>query len=122
MIGKKADWFMDNWPEWFALILLVIGFIIAVSAGSAVVLYIISILFGSIFGRWMFRFRKKLKVPGEKDLDREWLRKCGYHLFAGLGDGVDLALRQVQSKKEGNARRINQGDGNQVDEKFNIIS
>ena len=63
MIGKKADWFMDNWPEWFALILLIIGFIIAVSAGSAVILYIISILFGSIFGRWMYRFRKKLKVP-----------------------------------------------------------
>ena len=63
MIGKKADWFMDNWAEFFALVLLIIGFIIAVSAGSAVVLYIISMLFGAAFGRWWYRFRKKLKVP-----------------------------------------------------------
>jgi hypothetical protein len=63
MIGKKADWFMDNWPEWFALVLLVIGFIIGVSAGSAVVLYLVSLLFGGIFGRWWFRFKKKMKVP-----------------------------------------------------------
>jgi len=62
------------------------------------------------------------KVLGEKDLDCERLRKCGYHLFAGLGDGVDLALRQVQSKKEGNARHINQGNDNKVDKKSNIIS
>jgi len=63
MIGKKADWFMDNWAEFFAFIILIIGFIIAVSAGSAVILYIISIIFGGAFGRWWFRFRKKLKVP-----------------------------------------------------------
>jgi len=63
MIGKKADWFMDNWAELFALVLLVIGFFISVSAGSAVVLYILSILFGSAFGRWWYKFRNKLKVP-----------------------------------------------------------
>lgn len=63
MIGKKADWFMDNWPEFFAFVLLVVGFIIGISAGSAVILYTISILFGGIFGRWWFRFKKKLRVP-----------------------------------------------------------
>ena len=63
MIGKKADWFMDNWAEFFAFVILVIGFIIAVSAGSAVILYIISVLFGSAFGRWWYRFRKKRRVP-----------------------------------------------------------
>jgi hypothetical protein len=63
MIGKKADWFMDNWAEFFALVILVVGFVIAVSAGSAVILYIVSLLFGAGFGRWWYRFKKKLKVP-----------------------------------------------------------
>lgn len=63
MIGKRADWFMDNWAEFFAFVLLVIGFIIASSAGSAVILYIVSLLFGGAFGRWWYRFKKKLKVP-----------------------------------------------------------
>ncbi len=63
MIGKKADWFLDNWAEFFAFVLLIIGFIIGVSAGSAVVLYIVSVLFGGAFGRWRYRFKKKLKVP-----------------------------------------------------------
>ncbi len=63
MIGKKADWFMDNWAEFFAFILLIVGFVIGLSAGSAVILYLTSILFGGAFGRWWYRFRKKLKVP-----------------------------------------------------------
>lgn len=63
MIGKKADILMDNWAEFFGFVLLVIGFIIGISAGSAVILYIISTLFGMAFGRWWFRFKKKLKVP-----------------------------------------------------------
>ncbi|MBN2112414.1 hypothetical protein JW707_04940 [Candidatus Woesearchaeota archaeon] len=63
MIGKKADWFMDNWAEFFALVLLIVGFIVGISAGSAVILYIISVLFGAAFGRWWFRFKKKLKIP-----------------------------------------------------------
>lgn len=61
--GKKADLLMDNWAEFFALVLLIIGFFIAISAGSAVVLYIISFLFGAAFGRWWYKFKKKLKVP-----------------------------------------------------------
>jgi len=63
MIWKKADWFMDNWAEFFSFILLIVGFVIAISAGSAMVLYIISVLFGAAFGRWWFRFKNKLKVP-----------------------------------------------------------
>ena len=63
MIGKKADWMVDNWAEFFALALLIIGFIMAASAGSAVILYAVSLLFGAAFGRWWFRFKKKLKVP-----------------------------------------------------------
>jgi len=65
IIGKKANgkWFMDNWAEFFAFVLLIAGFLIAVSAGSAVVLYTISILFGAAFGRWWYRFKKKLKAP-----------------------------------------------------------
>lgn len=63
MRGKKADWFMDNWAEFFAFVILIIGFFIAISAGSAVILYIISVLFGAIFGRWWYKFKKKLKVP-----------------------------------------------------------
>ena len=63
MIGKKADWFMDNWAEFFAFVVLVIGFIIGISAGSAVIVYLISVFFGAAFGRWWFRFKKKLKVP-----------------------------------------------------------
>ena len=63
IIGKKADWFMDNWAEFFAFVILIIGFFIAISAGSAVILYIISILFGAAFGRWWYKFKKRLKVP-----------------------------------------------------------
>ncbi len=63
MIGKKADWFMDNWAEFFAFIILIVGFIIGTSAGSAVILYIVSVFFGGAFGRWLYRFKKKLKVP-----------------------------------------------------------
>lgn len=61
-IGKKADWFMDNWAEFIGFIFLIIGFIIAISAGSAFIVYIISVLYGSAFGRWWYRFKGKLKA------------------------------------------------------------
>ena len=63
MKGKKADWMMDNWAEFFAFVVLILGFLFAISAGSAVILYIIALLFGSAFGRWWFRFKTNLKVP-----------------------------------------------------------
>ena len=62
-IGKKAAGWFDYWAEYASFAFLVIGFIFAASAGSAVILYVIALLFGGLFGRWWFRFKTGLKVP-----------------------------------------------------------
>ncbi len=54
---------LDDWPEILAFALLIIGFIVALLAGSAVVAYIIIFLCGGAFGRLWFKLRGKLKVP-----------------------------------------------------------
>ena len=45
---------LDNWPEYISFVLLVIGFFIALGAGSAVIAYILVFIAGMIGGRIWF--------------------------------------------------------------------
>ena len=47
-----------SWVEWVCLVLLIIGLIISLSAGSAVIYYILAFLAGLFFGRLWYRTRK----------------------------------------------------------------
>lgn len=53
--------FFKNWAEIFFFILMVIGIIIAVSAPSAVISYIVIFLSGMFAGRILYFRKKKLK-------------------------------------------------------------
>ena len=55
-------WFRD-WAELLGLIIMVIGFLIAASLGSAVMLYIIIFITGLIFGRFWFKMGKDIRFP-----------------------------------------------------------
>jgi len=52
-----------NWPEIIGFILLVIGFFIALGAGSAVIAYTLVFLAGAMGGRLWFMAKEKMKVP-----------------------------------------------------------
>ena len=58
---KISYW--QNWPEILGFILLVIGFFVAIFAGSAVIAYILILLAGFMGGRIWFRIKLKRKVP-----------------------------------------------------------
>ncbi|MBI4145357.1 hypothetical protein HY493_04095 [Candidatus Woesearchaeota archaeon] len=53
--------FSQRWAEFWALFLIIIGFLFAVSVENVTGLYAVTILFGLVFGRLLFRFRKNLK-------------------------------------------------------------
>ncbi len=55
--------FSKDWAEISAFILLVIGFFLATSSGSAFLSYIIIFLCGMIVGRFWFQQRKNVKIP-----------------------------------------------------------
>ena len=57
--GKKGFSFLDKWAEFFFLILLIIGFIVSISIGSAFFSYIVVFLFGGMAGRFL-NYRKML--------------------------------------------------------------
>lgn len=63
MMNKKASNWIDYWAEYVSFAFLAIGFVFAVMAGSAVILYVVAILFGGMFGRWWWKFKASLKVP-----------------------------------------------------------
>jgi len=54
--------YWSDWPEILAFILLVIGFFVALGAGSAVIAYTLVLLAGFMGGRIWFRIKKHLKV------------------------------------------------------------
>ena len=54
---------VDNWAEYVVLILLIIGFILALLSGSAVISYIIIFLCGGAFGRLWYKLKLSMKVP-----------------------------------------------------------
>ncbi len=58
MKNKKAD-FAYNWVEYLFIVLLIIGFILALKVGSAVMAYIIISLCGLMSGRIFYRIRNK---------------------------------------------------------------
>ena len=73
MLNKKAQiatswsdpwpFFFRNWPEFVAFLLMVIGFFVAILAGSAVIAYILILLAGFMGGRIWFTVKTNLKVP-----------------------------------------------------------
>jgi len=58
----SKDFFRFTWPELFAFILLIIGFFVALGAGSAVIAYTLIILAGFMGGRVWFRIKSHLKI------------------------------------------------------------
>ena len=58
---KVGFWW--DWPEILAFILLIIGFIVAILAGSAVIAYTLVLLAGFMGGRIWFRIKNNFKVP-----------------------------------------------------------
>jgi|TARA_Y100000310_G_C20691377_1_gene822474 hypothetical protein len=73
MLNKKAQiatpwsdpwpFFFKNWPEFVSFLLMVIGFFVAILAGSAVIAYTLILLAGFMGGRIWFRVKTNLKVP-----------------------------------------------------------
>ena len=61
--SKKAIAFSKDWAEIVAFILLVIGFIMASTSGSAFLTYITIFLCGMILGRFWFQRKKDIKIP-----------------------------------------------------------
>ena len=55
--------YFDSWVEFFFFVLLVIGFITALFAPSAVVSYTVIFVSGMIGGRLIYERKEKLKFP-----------------------------------------------------------
>jgi len=55
--------FYENWPEIIATIVLVLGFIVALTLTSAFITYIVVFLTAMLLGRLWFRNKKDLKFP-----------------------------------------------------------
>ena len=63
MKSKKAIAFSKDWVEIVAFILLIIGFIMASTSGSAFLTYITIFFCGMIIGRFWFQRKKDIKIP-----------------------------------------------------------
>ena len=64
MTNKKAAVDLAyTWVEYVAFMLMLIGFVLAIYSGSAVITYLVSFLSGMFFGRIWFLIRKKEKFP-----------------------------------------------------------
>ena len=61
-MNKKGDWIYEAWPELTAIVVLVVGFILAAASGSAVVNYFIIFLGGGVFGRIWYRVKRGRKL------------------------------------------------------------
>ena len=57
--SKKGLDVLDQWAEFFFLILLIVGFVVSVSVGSAFFSYIVVLLFGLMSGRFL-NYRKSM--------------------------------------------------------------
>ena len=62
MKHKKAN-LAYNWVEYLFLILMILGFILALKVGSAVMSYIIIVLCGLISGRLIYKLKKNITFP-----------------------------------------------------------
>lgn len=59
MKSKKGFSYLDKWAELFFLVLLIVGFVISVSVGSAFFSYVVVLLFGLMAGRFL-NYRKSM--------------------------------------------------------------
>jgi len=55
--------YWKDWPEIIGFILLIIGFVVALGAGSAVLAYIFVLLAGFMGGRIWFAVKEDFKIP-----------------------------------------------------------
>ena len=63
-LGKKATIEMfDVWAEYFFFILLIMGFFVALIAGSAAISYIVVFLCGMMAGRLIYQKKEKVIFP-----------------------------------------------------------
>ena len=53
----------ENWVEYFALLLIIVGFFLALSTGSAVISYFVMIFSGIIVARSACTFGQRFKTP-----------------------------------------------------------
>ena len=60
-----ADFFFKSWAEFFFFVIMLLGFVVALSATSfsAVISYIVVFLSGMIGGRLLYERKKKLVFP-----------------------------------------------------------
>ena len=58
-----AKGYLENWAEIWFFILIVIGFLISITIGSKVMVYITILLCGAMAGRLIFERKKKLQFP-----------------------------------------------------------
>ena len=58
-----SEFFFKSWAEFFFFVLMIIGFIIALLAPSAVISYLVVFLSGMIGGRLLYERKKKLTIP-----------------------------------------------------------
>jgi hypothetical protein len=61
ILNKRGISFYKDWAEFIALMLLVVGVIVSLLAGSKVMSYFVVTLAGMMFGRLWYRLKKKLK-------------------------------------------------------------
>lgn len=67
-VAKQAGWcvmfqYYKNWMEFWFLVLVVVGILIALSAPSAVISYVIIFLSGILAGRVVYKRKNKMKFP-----------------------------------------------------------
>lgn len=55
--NRKGISFLDKWAEFFFMVLLIVGFIVSISIGSAFFSYIVIFFFGAMAGRFL-NYRK----------------------------------------------------------------
>jgi len=64
MLGKQGKLDInENWVEYVFFVLLVLGFFLAISSGSAIVSYVIIFFCGMMGGRLLFKLKSDLKIP-----------------------------------------------------------
>ena len=55
--------FMLDWPEIIAILFAILGFALALFSGNFVIIYIVALLMGLVFGRLWYKFRLSHTIP-----------------------------------------------------------
>jgi hypothetical protein len=83
---------VNNWVEYLFFLLLVLGFFLSISSGSAFVSYIIIFFAGMMGGRLLFTMKKSYKVPWILILTGFLI---GFALGSSYGDNGVLTLSYI---------------------------